>query len=195
MKVSTNQYCVQQGPEGYLPPAAALMGVMLPEKGESLVEGKIVSEEEAMKKIAKKILSAKNPVFFPGPLILWAWKEGVAEKAMALKELAASAGAKIIPMPDYRPKYPMINPAIEINPNHPNLTIWHNKIDVCVFIGVHCHYANVALKIIRGGTNCYTIALCADDGHEDAMITLRDTGLAKIRQLTQIINKMREEDK
>lgn len=63
--MSTNQYCVQQGPEGYLPPAAALMGVMLPEKGESLVEGKIVSEEEAMKKIAKKNPISQKSGLFP----------------------------------------------------------------------------------------------------------------------------------
>lgn len=191
--MSANLYRVQAGPEGYLPPAAAFMGVVLPERGEALVEGRVVPEAEAMRTIAEKILAARNPVFFPGPLILWAWKEGVAEKAAAVKELTETAGAKIIPMPDYRPKYPMINPAVEINPNHPNLTIWHNKIDVCVFIGVHCHYANVALKIIRGGTDCYTIALCGEAGHEDAMITLRDISLSKLNKLNEIFKAAKEE--
>jgi hypothetical protein len=190
--MSTNLYRVQAGPEGYLPPAAASMGVVLPGKGEALVEGITTPADEAMSEIARKLLGAKNPVFFPGPLILWAWKEGVAEKARAIKELAEAVGAKIIPMPDYRPKYPMINPAIEINPNHPNLTIWHNKIDVCVFVGVHCHFANVALKIIRGGTDCYTIALCGEMGHEDAVITLRDVGLADIKKLTEVVTAMKE---
>ncbi|MHB8170716.1 MAG: carbon monoxide dehydrogenase beta subunit family protein [Thermincolia bacterium] len=193
--MSVTEYLVLAGPEGYLPPAAASMGVVLPEEGSALVEGRIVPEGEAMEKIAEKILTAKNPVFFPGPLILWAWKEGVAEKAKAVKELAEAAGAKIIPMPDYRPKYPMINPAVEINPNHPNLTIWHNKIDVCVFVGVHCHYANVALKIIRGGTDCYTIALCGEVGHEDAMISLRDAGLAEFQKLTEIIKQKKGDSK
>ncbi|MBU2495428.1 MAG: carbon monoxide dehydrogenase, partial [Candidatus Omnitrophica bacterium] len=68
-------YPVLAGPEGYLPPSAASMGVVLPDKGEALVEGKIVTEEEAMEVIADKLLSAKNPTFFPGPLILWAWNE------------------------------------------------------------------------------------------------------------------------
>lgn len=184
-------YRVQAGPEGYLPPASALMGIQLPEKGEAIVEGVITPMETALKEIGRKLLTAKNPVFFPGPQILWAWKEGVAEKAAAIKELADTAGAKIIPMPDYRPKYPMINPDIEINPNHPNLTIWHNKIDVCVFVGVHCHFANVALKIIRGGTNCYTIALCGHVGHEEAMISLRDVDLATIKLLTEIVADMK----
>lgn len=182
------QYQVLAGPEGYLPPAAAMMGVALPDKGEALIEGKVVSDEEALHKIAEKLLGAENPFFFPGPLLLWAWRDGVEEKARAIKDLAETAGAKIIPMPDYRPKYPMINPDVEINPNHPNLTIWHNSIDACVFVGVHCHYANMALKIIRGGTDCYTIALCAEAGHEDAMISLRDAGLEKIKRLTTIVS-------
>ena len=191
--MSEFKYRVVAGPEGYLPPAAAAMGVELSAVGESLMEGEAVPASIALTKVAEKLVAAKNPVFFPGPLILWNWKEGVAEKATALKELAEAVGAKIIPMPDYRPKYPMINPAVEVNPNHPNLTIWHNKIDVCVFIGVHCHYANVALKIIRGGTDCYTIAICAEAGHEDAMISLRGAGLAELRELTGLVRQLKKE--
>lgn len=188
-----NKYQVLAGPEGYLPPAAASMGITLPDEGQALVEGVIVPEQEAIAKIAEKILEAKNPFFFPGPLLLWDWKEGIAEKARAVKKLSDLAGTRIIPMPDYRPKYPMINPAVEINPNHPNLTIWHNKIDLCIFIGVHCHYANVALKIIRGGTNCYTIALCGEAGHEDAMISLRDVGLGQLDSLTDAVARLKGE--
>ncbi|MBS3947683.1 MAG: carbon monoxide dehydrogenase [Dethiobacter sp.] len=191
--MTLSEYQVLAGPEGYLPPAAAMMGVMLPEKGEALVEGKTVSDDEALNKAADMLLAAKNPFFFPGPLLLWAWKEGVEEKAMAIKELAEAVGAGIIPMPDYRPKYPMINPAVEINPNHPNLTIWHNNIDACIFVGVHCHYANMALKIIRGGTDCYTIALCAEAGHEDAMISFNNAGLDKIKQLTAIVREKKQQ--
>ena len=185
------RYKVLPGPEGFLPPAAASMGVELPERGEALVEGERVPASRGMEEVASRLISAKNPTFFPGPLILWDWKPGVAEKAQALVELADAVGAKIIPMPDYRPKYPMIDPAVEINPNHPNLTISHNDIDVCVFIGVHCHYANIALKIIRGGTNCSTIALCGEYGHEDAVISLRDVGLAEVKALKDMVLKMK----
>ena len=184
-------YRVVAGPEGYLPPAAASMGVTLPDRGHAIVEGTRTDIESAMRAIAQKLVVAKNPVFFPGPLILWNWKEGVAEKAAALKNLADAVGARIIPMPDYRPKYPMINPAVEINPNHPNLTIWHNRIDVGVFIGVHCHYANIALKIIRGGSDCYTVALCAEAGHEDAMISLRDSGTDELELLKEMVLELK----
>ncbi|MBT9140640.1 MAG: hypothetical protein DDT30_01218 [Dehalococcoidia bacterium] len=193
---SQKDYKVVPGPEAYLSPAAASMGIVLPEKGQGLIEGQIVSEKVAMEAIAKKLLGAKNPTFFPGPNVLWAVSEKAVAKAVALQEMVkAVPGMKIIPMPDYRPKYPMINPEVEINPNHPNLTIWHNEIDVCVFAGVHCHYANLALKIIRGGTDCYTIALCANPGHEDAMISLRDVHVEDIRRLTKVIERLREGSK
>ncbi|KMQ51592.1 Pyruvate:ferredoxin oxidoreductase, delta subunit [Chitinispirillum alkaliphilum] len=183
------KYRVVAGPEGYMASAAALMGVELPDSGQALVEGQVVEEKKAMEEIAGKLVGAKNPVIFPGPLLLWEWSESVRPKAAAVKRLAQVSGAKVIPMPDYRPKYPKINPEVEINPNHPNITIWHNNFDVCVFVGVHCHFANVALKLIRGGSDCYTVALCGEAGHEDAMVSLRDVDAEKIKALTQIVEE------
>ncbi|MBI3605829.1 MAG: carbon monoxide dehydrogenase, partial [Nitrospirae bacterium] len=128
----TKRYRVLPGPEGFLSPAAATLGVVLPDPGHGLVEGEIVSEDQAIETAAKKLLSAKNPTLFPGPAVLWDWKPEASKLASTVKRLADAIPAKIIPMADYRPKYPRINPEIEINPNHPNLTIWHNKIDVCL---------------------------------------------------------------
>jgi len=162
------KYRVLPGPEGFLPPAAATMGVMTPDAGQILVEGAPVPVAQGMEIAARRLLAAKNPTIFPGPLVLWHWSDRAAAEAKAVKKLAEAIPAHVIPMADYRPKYPKINPEVEINPNHPNLTIWHNRIDVCVFVGVHCHQSNIALKIIRGGTNCYTIALCTFHGDEEA---------------------------
>ena len=53
-------YKVVTGPEGYLPPAATSMRIVLPDEGEALIEGSLVSEEEAMNTIAEKLLSAKT---------------------------------------------------------------------------------------------------------------------------------------
>lgn len=186
-------YRVLPGPEAFLPPAAASKGIVLPDPGQAHIEGRIVDEEEAYEYAARKILAGKVPTIFPGPLVLWKWNEKAAQKAKAIRRLAETTPMRLIPMADYRPKYPKINPEIEINPNHPNLTIWHNKIDVCIFIGVHCHQANLALKIIRGGTNCYTIAFCAQAGHEDACLSFRDISVAKIDKLTETIEKLKKE--
>jgi hypothetical protein len=188
-----SHYEVKAGPEAFLPPAAATMGNELPDPGEAHIGGKIVPEDEAYEKAARMVLGAKVPTIFPGPLVLWKWNDHVAEKAKAIRELAIEAPMRIIPMADYRPKYPKIQQEVEINPNHPNLTIWHNKIDVCIFIGVHCHMANLSLKIIRGGTDCYTIAMCAMAGHEDACLSFRDADLTMINKLKATIKKLKSE--
>jgi CO dehydrogenase/acetyl-CoA synthase epsilon subunit len=165
-----------------------------PEESKALVEEELVSEEEALQKIAEKLLKAKKPVIFtPGRIILWTWEEGAPEKARVLRKLAAAIEAEILPVYDIRPAYPQMRTACEINPYHSDLVIGHNKYDVSVFVGIDCPYADVALKIIKDGTKCYTIALCGHKGHVDAMITLQSTGLPKLERLIEIINKMKGE--
>jgi hypothetical protein len=184
---------VTVGPAGYMPKSAPSMGVELAPEGQALLYGNCVSEEEAMRDAARAMLTRDNPTIFPGPQVLWDWKEDVAQKAEAILELASEIpNCKIIPMPDYRPKYPKIDVKAEINPNHPNLTILDNKIKACIFVGVHCHYANLSLRMIRGGTDCYTIALCAYMGHEEAMASIRDLHAEDIRKLRDIVIEERE---
>ncbi|MDR0307150.1 MAG: hypothetical protein LBI42_09980 [Chitinispirillales bacterium] len=183
------KYRVLPGPEGFITPSAAMMGVVLPDSGYSLVEGDIVPEAQAVELIANKLINAKNAVICPGPLLMWQWAESAAAKAAAVKELAETCGAKILPMPDYRQK--RINPAAEISPNHPNVTIMNNNFDVCVFAGMHSHHANMALRLIRGGTSCYTIALCDYAACEEAMVSLRDVDAGKIKTITRKVNDMK----
>ncbi|SNZ13854.1 carbon monoxide dehydrogenase beta subunit family protein [Hydrogenobacter hydrogenophilus] len=182
------------GPSGFSPyPVAVYEGILNPPPGKALLFNEIVDEEIAMREAAKAMLTRENPTIFPGPQVLYAWNEEAKEKAKLVRKMAEVLGAKIIPMYDYRPKYPKINPAIEINPNHPNLTIWHNKIKACIFVGVHCHYANVALKIIRAETDCFTIAMCGMAGHEDAMITLRDQHVEEMEKFIKVAEEVKKE--
>jgi len=189
----TRERIIVPGPAGFHPPSAAQLGVALPDPGQGLFYGLLEPNEEVViEEMARKMLTSPNATIFPGPLLLWAWNDHAVEKAKATLEIAAQIPeVMIIPMPDYRPKYPKIDPEVEINPNHPNLTIWHNKIDCCMFVGVHCHQANLSLKIIRGGTSCYTIAMCAQAGHEDAMLSFRDASVEKIRTLADWVRKLK----
>ncbi|HEY5648286.1 MAG TPA: carbon monoxide dehydrogenase beta subunit family protein [Nitrospiria bacterium] len=189
-------YKVLPGPEGYINPAAAAMGVELPDPGDGLLYGAKAPEDQVMEEIARKLLTAENPTLHVGPQIIWAWNELAVEKARAVIMLAAEIpDLLVIPMADYRPRYPKVDPEEMINPNHPNLTIWHNKEGACIFVGVHCHYANLTLKMIRAGTDCCTIALCAEQGHEDANLTVRDSDAKKIWKMAGVIKKVREEMK
>ena len=139
------------------------------------------------------MLTRENATIFPGPQVLYGWSEEAKQKATLIKKMAEVLNAKMIPMYDYRPKYPKIDPEIEVNPNHPNLTIWHNNIKAAIVVGVHCHYANVALKIIRAETDCYTIAICSLCGHEDAMATLRDQHVSELEKFIEIATQVKSE--
>jgi hypothetical protein len=185
--MAEQKYKLTAGPEGYLAPAAALMGVVSPDAGYALSGGDIIPEAEALSLVAEKLASAKNPAVCPGPLLLWNWSESAPPKAAAVRAMAEACKAQIIPMPDYRAKTPRIDPDMEINPNHPSLTILHRKIDVCLFVGIHLHFANMALRLIRGATPCYTIALSDTAAIDEAMLSVRDADTGKIEAITEKI--------
>ena len=80
------------------------------------------------------LLTKENATIFPGPQVLYGFNEEAKKKATLIKEMADVLNAKMIPMYDYRPKYPKIDAEVEINPNHPNLTIWHNNIKAAILL-------------------------------------------------------------
>jgi len=135
MTQDTRERIIVPGPAGFHPPSAAQLGVALPDPGEGLYYGLLEPNEDiVIEEMARKMLTSPNATIFPGPLVLWAWNNHAVEKAKAVLEIAAQIPeVMIIPMPDYRPKYPKIDPEEVINPNHPNLTIWGNKIEACNF--------------------------------------------------------------
>jgi hypothetical protein len=176
-----------------MPKSAVSMGVELAPEGKALLYGDIVEIEESMREAARALLTRENPTIFPGPEVLWMWEANSDAKVDALLALASEIpNCKIIPMPDYRPKYPKIDVKAEINPNHPNLTILDNKIKTALFIGVHCHYANLSLRMIRAGTDCFTIAMCGEYGHEEAHASIRDTDTCVIERMRDIVIEERE---
>lgn len=184
---------IDVGPVGFQPPCAMERGVTIPDSGQGLLYGRHAPEDEVIVEAARQLYTRKNATIFPGPLYLWAWHPEWIAKGLALLKLAAEIpGVMIIPMPDYRPKYPTVNPEEVMNPNHPNLTIWGNKIEVALFIGIHCHYANLALRMIRAGTNCLTVAFCHDI-HEDAMVSLQDLDVKKMDHIIEIFRAVRRE--
>lgn len=164
-----------------------------PEKNMALLEDQVITEKEALEKIAEQCLKAKKPVVFvPGRIVLWTWEEGAPAKAKVIRKLASAIGAEVLPIMDIRPEYPQAKTAVEINPYHGDLLIENNKYDVAVFFGVECAYADIALKMIKDGAGIPTIALCGHKGHVDAHITLCQAGLDTLERLIEVINKTKQ---
>jgi len=192
-QLTGNHRLIDVGPAGFLPPSAMQLGVQIPPSGSGLLYGNPAFEDVVIEEAARQLLTRKNPTIFPGPLYMWAWNPEWIAMGQGLLRLAAEIpDVMIIPMPDYRPKYPRVDPEEVINPNHPNLTIWHNHIEVCLFIGIHCHYANLALKMVRAGTNCLTIAFCHDI-HEDAMLSVQDLDVPQFDHIISIFRRVRKQ--
>ncbi|AEH46026.1 phosphate ABC transporter, periplasmic phosphate-binding protein [Thermodesulfatator indicus DSM 15286] len=180
-------FLILRGPGGYYESDA----YKLPEKDKALVEGEMVSVDEALEKIAEKLLAAKYPVFFPGPTVIWKTEERAKKATAIIRKIVEEVGANIIPMPKYW-KPPVENPLVEEEARRFwTDNIWFNRIDVCVFVGVPCPYADVGLKILREETDCYTIALCAHAGHKDAIITLRDVTPEVLEKLYQAVREIK----
>ena len=193
-KESTNpERVIDIGPAGFHPPSAMELGVTHPDLGFGLLYGRHAREDQVIAEAARQLYTRKNPTIFPGPLNCWAWHTEWIAKGQALLRLVAEIpNVMIIPMPDYRAKYPKIDPEEGINPNHPNLTIWGNKIEVALFIGIHCHYANLALRMVRAGTNCLTVAFCHDI-HEDAMLSVQELDVEKMNHIIEIFKSVRKQ--
>jgi len=161
-----------------------------PEKDMALLDDQQVPLEQALEKIAEYCVKAEKPVIFaPGRIILWTWEEGAPAKAKLIRKLASAIGAEILPIMDLRPEYPQTKTAVEINPYHGDLLIENNKYDVALFAGIDCPYADVALKMIKDGTDIPTIALCANLGHVDAHITLCQADPDTLERLIEVINQ------
>jgi hypothetical protein len=47
--------------------------------------------------------------------------------------------------------------------------------------------------MVRAGTNCYTIALCAEAGHEDAMVSLPRCGVEKLHKMVHALRQVKKE--
>jgi len=163
-----------------------------PVVNKAIVDEQDVDDDIALHEIALKALNAKKPVIVSSArIMMWSFEEGTWEKARVIRKLADAIGAEILPIFDIRPEFPTVKSAVEINPFHGDLVIEHNKYDVAIFCGIDCSYADVALKIIRAGSSCYTIALCGHMGHVDASITLRDATIDKLNKLVEIISEIK----
>ena len=111
------------GPADYSPYAVAMEDELYtPPEGKAMLLTEMVDEEVALREVARVMLTSDNATIFPGPQVLYAWSDEAKKKATLIKEMAEVLGAKMIPMYDYRPKYPKIDAEVEINPNHPNFS-------------------------------------------------------------------------
>jgi hypothetical protein len=69
------------------------------------------------------------------------------------------------------------------------LTIWHNRIDTCLFIGGHCHQSDLEDRAWRHELLHHGDVRSA--GHEDAMFAFRDITPDHIIRLADKVRELK----
>ncbi len=154
------------------------------------IEGKKVSWEDALEETVRLIHEAESPTLIVGPLVLWDWNEEVREKAKVikrLKEVVPNLNVHILP--DYRPRNGNFDPAREIDPPNPHLSILHGNHDLTLMVGVHCYRTDFVIRMLRKHTDTRIVALCGLYGHPDAHVSLSGTDPDRLKVLIERVAK------
>ncbi len=152
------------------------------DKNVGFIKGQKVSYEEALKEAIKLLIEAERPTIIVGPLVLWRWNKESEEKAKIIKELKdLFPKLNVHILPDYRPKNKQFDPAREVDPPNPHLSILHGKHDVTVMIGVHCYRTDFVIRLLKKHTDTKIVTLCNLYGHPDADVSLSGMNPEKLR--------------
>ena len=161
------------------------------DKNIGFIKGKKVSYQEALEEAVSSLLEAQRPTIIVGPLVLWSWNEESRKKAelvRKLKDLFPNMNVHILP--DYRPKNKNFDPAREIDPPNPHISILHGKHDLTLMIGVHCYRTDFVIRLLKKHTDTKIITLCNLYGHPDADISLSGMNPEKLEGLVNKFQKL-----
>ena len=142
-------------------------------------------------KVAELILRAGRPLLLIGPLFLWRWSEEAEKTAALLRRLPEILpGLKVLPLPDYRPRSGRFDPAKEVDPPNPHISVKQGKHDLVIITGVHCYRMDFFVRTIKKHTESTVVVLCTLADHPEADASL---GGFNHRKLKKLMEKLRTE--
>jgi lipoate-protein ligase A len=150
------------------------------------VGGSRVSWEEALEEVVRLIRGARRPTLVVGPLVLWDWNEEVREKARVVRELTERIpNLNLHLLPDYRPRNGNFDPAREVDPPNPHLSVLHGGHDLTLLIGVHCYRTDFVIRMLRKHTDTKIVTLCGLYGHPEADVSLSGVDSKRLSLLAE----------
>ena len=153
------------------------------DKNVGFINGEKTEYEKALEVAVDMLLRSERPTIIVGPLVLWSWNEEAREKARLvrkLKELLPNLNLHVLP--DYRPKNKNFDPAREVDPPNPHISILHGKHDLTLMIGVHCYRTDFVIRLLRKHTDTKIITLCNLYGHPEADVSLSGMNPEKLEE-------------
>ncbi|WP_457600554.1 lipoyl protein ligase domain-containing protein [Hydrogenivirga sp.] len=156
------------------------------DKNVGFIKGEKVGYEEALEEAVRLLAEAERPTLIVGPLVLWSWSEESRRKAelvRRLKELFPHLNVHVLP--DYRPKNKEFDPAREIDPPNPHISILHGGHDLTLMLGIHCYRTDFVIRLLRKHTDTKIITLCNLYGHPDADVSLSGMNPEKLESFVK----------
>ncbi len=146
------------------------------------INGEKVSYEEALEEALRLFTESRRPTIVVGPLVLWKWSKESEEKAKLIRQLRdLFPKLNIHILPDYRPRNRNFDPAREIDPPNPHLSILHGRHDLTLMVGVHCYRTDFVIRLLKKHTDTKIITFCGLYGHPDADVSLSGVGPKRLR--------------
>ena len=160
------------------------------DEGVSFVKGKRTEYGKALELAVEMLLKAERPTVIVGPLVLWSWNEEARRKAQLVRELKEFLpNLNIHILPDYRPKSKNFDPAREVNPPSPHVSILYGKHDLTLMIGIHCYRTDLIVRLLRKHTNTKIVTFCNLYGHPEGDISLSGMNSKKLEEFVEEARK------
>ena len=163
------------------------------DKNVGFINGEKTEYNRALELAVDMLLKAERPTIIVGPLVLWSWNEEARKKAelvRKLKDLFPHLNVHILP--DYRPKNKEFDPAREIDPPNPHISILHGKHDLTLMLGVHCYRTDFVIRLLRKHTDTKIVTLCNLYGHPEADVSLSGMNPEKLERFVGKLKGVRE---
>lgn len=141
--------------------------------------------------VVELVQEASRPLLLIGPLFLWRWSEEAEKTAVLLRKLSEILPSlKILLLPDYRPRSGGFDPAREVDPPNPHISVKQGKHDLVLIAGVHCYRMDFFIRTIKKHTGSAVAVLCTLADHPEADASV---GGLNHRKLKRLVEKLRTE--
>jgi lipoate-protein ligase A len=160
------------------------------DKNIGFIGGKKVEYDDALERVIELLESSEKPTMIVGPLVLWSWSDESVRKAQLVKKLKELyPKLNIHVLPDYRPKNKNYDPAREVDPPNPHISILHGDHDLTLMIGVHCYRTDFVIRLLRKHTKTTIVTLCNLYGHPEADVSLSGVDPRRLAELVEALKK------